>query len=72
MDMRGDDRARCEFELSKCASPTPNMDSKSAIDLAQNPVNHKRSKNRKIKYHWIREQVGDSVVRLVHVPTAEM
>jgi hypothetical protein len=34
------------FELSGNASPTMlNMDSKSAIDLAQNLVNHKRSKH---------------------------
>ena len=40
------------FQLSKDASPTIlNMDSKSAIDLAQNPVNHKRSKHIRIKYH---------------------
>ena len=48
------------------------MDSKSAIDLAQNPVNHKRSKHIRIKYHWIREQVGGKVVKLSHVTTAEM
>ena len=62
-----------EFALSEDAAPTTlNMDSKSAIDLAQNPVNHKRSKHIRIKYHWIREQVGASIVRLVHVPTALM
>lgn len=61
------------FELSSDASPTIlYMDSKSAIDLAQNPVNHKRSKHIRIKYHWIREQVGDKVVKLNHIPTAEM
>ena len=61
------------FELSGSASPTIlNMDSKSAIDLAQNPVNHKRSKHIRIKYHWIREQVGDKVVRLYHIPTDAM
>ena len=61
------------FQLSKDASPTIlNMDSKGAIDLAQNPVNHKRSKHIRIKYHWIREQVGGNIIRLNHVPTAEM
>lgn len=61
------------FELSSRASPTIlNMDSKSAIDLAQNPINHKRSKHIRIKYHWIREQVGGKVVKLNHVPTADM
>ena len=61
------------FQLSEDASPTIlNIDSKSAIDLAQNPVNHKRSKHIRIKYHWIREQVGGNIIRLNHVPTAEM
>ena len=48
------------------------MDSKSAIDLAQNPVHHKRSKHIRIKYHWIREQVGGKVVQLKHIPTEQM
>ena len=62
-----------EFELSGNAAPTIlNMDSKSAIDLAQNPINHKRSKHIRIKYHWIREQVGAQIVRLNHVSSADM
>ena len=48
------------------------MDGKGAIDLAQNPVSHKRSKHILIKYHWIREQVGGNIIKLNHVPTAEM
>ena len=61
------------FQLSKGASPTIlNMDSKSAIDLTQNPVNHTRSKHIRIKYHWIREQVVGNIIRLNHVPTAEV
>jgi len=43
------------------------MDSKSAIDLANNPVHHKRSKHIAIKYHWIRQMVGRHLVKLVHV-----
>ena len=61
------------FQLSKDASPTIlNMDSKSAIDLAQNPVNHKRSKHIQIKYHGICEQAGGNIIRLNHVAKAEM
>ena len=61
------------FQLSKDAPPTIlNTDSKSAIDLAQNPVNNKRSKLIRIKYHWIREQVGGNIIRLSYVPKAEM
>ena len=33
------------------------MDSKSAKDLAENPVYYNRSKHIEIKYHWIREHV---------------
>ena len=43
------------------------MNSKSAIDLANNPVHHKRSKHIAIKYHWIRKMVGRHSLKLVHV-----
>ncbi len=40
------------------------MDSKSAIDLANNPVHHKRLKHIAIKYHWIREmQLADMLTK---------
>ena len=29
-------------------------------------------KKSRVKYHWLREQVGAKVVKLVHVPTADM
>ena len=62
-----------EFDLNSVELPTSlYMDSKSAISLAENPVHHKRSKHIRVKYHWIREQVGDKVVKLVHVPTQDM
>jgi hypothetical protein len=62
-----------EFELSGKAAPTTlNMDSKSAIDLAQNPINHKRSKHIRIKYHWVREQVGAKIIKLQHVISTDM
>ena len=55
------------FELTKCASPL-NMDSKSAIDLAQNPVNIRSQSI----YHRICERVGGGILRLVLVRTADM
>ena len=62
-----------EYDLDSSQPPTSLfMDSKSAINLAENPVHHKRSKHIRVKYHWIREQVGAKVVKLVHVPTADM
>ena len=61
-----------DLELSRSTSPTILiMDSNSAIDLAQNPVHHKRSNHIRIKYHWIREQVGGKVVKLNHIPTVD-
>ena len=51
------------------------VDSKSAKDLAENPVYHKRSKHIEIKYHWIREHVdpeGDlQTARLLYVRTGD-
>ncbi len=43
------------------------MDSKSTINLANNPVHHKRSKHIAIKYHWIRQIVSRHLIKLVHV-----
>ena len=62
----------------KCplSEPTPFLvDSKSALDLAHNPVFHKRSKHIDIKYHWIREHVnpgGFETATLVHCKTLRM
>ena len=55
--------------------PTPFfMDSKSAKDLSENPVYHKRSKHIQIKYHWVREHVNGRfpTARLIHVSTKDM
>jgi hypothetical protein len=45
------------------------MDSQSAIDLANNPVHHKRSKHIAIKYHWLRQKIREMVVTLQYVPS---
>ena len=53
--------------------PTPfYLDSKSAIDLAKNPIYHKRSKHIHIKYHWLRQKVEDKTVTLNHIKTDKM
>jgi hypothetical protein len=64
-----------ELGLSFC-EPTPFfVDSKSAKDLALNPVYHKRSKHIEIKYHWIREHVDPEgelqTARLAYVYTGD-
>jgi len=63
----------------KCtlSEPTPFLvDSKSAQDLAGNPVYHKRSKHIDIKYHWLREHTNTDgqfkTATLHHVSTLEM
>ena len=56
--------------------PTPFLvDSKSAKDLAENPVYHKRSKHIDIKYHWIREHVNQgkfNTAKIYHCKTQAM
>ena len=59
--------------------PTPFLvDSKSAKDLALNPVFHSRSKHIDIKYHWLRQHTclditdGFRTATLYHCVTAEM
>ena len=44
---------------------------KSAIDLTKNPVFHSRSKNIKIRYHYVISCVQDGEVEVIHIPTKE-
>jgi len=45
------------------------VDSKSAIDLAKNPVSHGRSKHIDTKYHFLRDQVSRRSIKLKHCRT---
>ena len=48
------------------------IDNQSAIRLAKNPMYHKRSKHIEIKWHWLREKVGElNVVELVYVRSTD-
>jgi hypothetical protein len=47
------------------------MDSQSAIALSKNPVFHDRSKHIDVRYHFIRECVGDGRMDIEHVRTEE-
>jgi len=40
------------------------VDNVSAINLAKNPVFHKRSKHIDIRYHLLRDQVGKNMIKL--------
>ena len=46
-------------------------DNKSAIQLAQNPVHHSRSKHFDMKYHFIRDMVERRIVELRHISTLD-
>ena len=46
-------------------------DNQGSLDLAQNPVNHQRSKHIDIRYHFIREKCANGDIKLQYVPTGE-
>ena len=46
-------------------------DNTSAINISKNPVMHSKTKHIPIKYHFLREQVSQKVVKLEHVHTKE-
>lgn len=47
-------------------------DNKSAIDIANNPVNHQRTKHIDIRYHFTREAIEDGRILLEHCPSEQM
>jgi hypothetical protein len=47
-------------------------DNQSCITLSENLVFHDRSKNIEIRYHFIRDYVKKSSVKLQYVPTSEL
>ena len=48
-----------------------NCNNISAINMSKNPVMHSRTKHIPIKYHFLREQVSEKVVKLEYVDTKE-
>jgi hypothetical protein len=46
-----------------------NVDNQSAISLARNPIAHGRSKHIETKYHFLRYQVTQDKLTLVHCRT---
>ena len=47
-------------------------DSQSAIDLANNPINHNRTKHIDIQYHFIRENILVGNTELRYIPIEEL
>ena len=46
-------------------------DSNSATAIANNDVNHGRTKHIDIKHHWIRDQINNNIIVLNYIPTSE-
>jgi hypothetical protein len=46
-------------------------DSQSAIQLAKNPGHHYRTKHIDIQYHYVRQQVQEGKIHLMHIQTSE-
>jgi hypothetical protein len=44
-------------------------DSTSAINIAKNPVLHSRTKHIEVRYHFLRDNVENGNIDLIHVPT---
>ena len=56
-----------ELNLEQEEATEIRVDSKSAIELAKNPVHHERSKHIDVKFHFIREHIREGSVKLNHV-----
>ena len=52
-----------------CKNVCMYVDNQGAIALANNPVHHKRTKHIDVKYHYVRLEVQNGVVKLIYVPT---
>jgi hypothetical protein len=50
---------------------TINCDNTSAISISKNPIMHSKTKHIPIKYHFLRDQVTQKVVKIVYVDTKE-
>ena len=46
-------------------------DNQGAIALSKNPVHRKRSRHINIRYHFIRQNVDEGIVKLEYIPTAK-
>ena len=48
-----------------------NCDNTSAINISKTPIMHSKTKHIPIKYHFLRDQVSQKVVKLEYVDTRE-
>ncbi|ODM15554.1 hypothetical protein SI65_09157 [Aspergillus cristatus] len=47
-------------------------DNQGAIKIADNPINHLKTKHIAVRYHAIRDHIGNGEIRLEHLPTDKM
>ncbi|CAM8877731.1 unnamed protein product [Rhodiola kirilowii] len=59
-----------DLRASPSTTPLLLCDNNSAIFLAQNPVAHKRAKHIDIDYHFVRELISSSKIKIQHVPSS--
>ena len=55
----------------KAESVTLHVDNQGAIALAKNPVHHQCSKHIDIKYHFVRNEILNEVIKLKYVPSQD-
>jgi hypothetical protein len=60
-----------DLQISYNNPITINCDNTSAISISKNPVVHSKTKDIPIKYHFLRDQVTQKVVKIVYVDTKE-
>ena len=55
----------------KAEATTIHNDATSAIQLAENPVFHQRSKHIGIRHHFIRKLIEENIIKFEHLPSAQ-
>ena len=60
-----------KMKLKQEGATVIQVDNKSVIELAKNPVNHERSKHIDVRFHFIREHVKEGSVELRHVASKD-
>jgi hypothetical protein len=60
-----------ELKSERCTTFLLKMDSQSAIAFSKNPVFHDQSKHIDVRFHFIRECIGDGKMGIEHVRTKE-
>jgi hypothetical protein len=60
-----------DLQISYNNPITINCDNTSSISISKNPIMHSKNKHIPIKYHFLRDQVTQKIVKIVYVDTKE-